>query len=228
MGLEMIFGIEPSEKNSAQVVINRQLEFYRRGEAGCLFAAHASLNPERFEWRLSVSNPEKSEIEKIIVSAISLNDISTQSIIFPTITTASDLKSFLAVLESVDYCSLEQQEEFCGAICLGYRMRIGELTSWMTGFGNFDFLPKTRRAPYTEVTFRSKPRPNYEYVLKEAPAGVIHLADMDMKGMQDIQLRSLWEGSFRNTERIIGGKPDLRSAAKTTFAIPMELWKQIS
>lgn len=61
--------------------------------------------------------------------------------------------------------------------------------------------------------------------MKEAPPGVIHLADMDMKGMQKIQFQSLWDGSFRNTERVIGHQPDLRSAAKTTFAIPLELWQ---
>lgn len=61
--------------------------------------------------------------------------------------------------------------------------------------------------------------------MKEAPEGVIHLADMDMKGMKDIQLQYLWDGSFKNTERIIGHKPDLRSAAKTTFAVPLEWWR---
>lgn len=111
-----------------------------------------------------------------------------------------------------------------GAMCLGYRMQVGDLKSWVTGFGNFDFLPKTSQAPYAEITFRTKPRPNYDYVLKEAPPGVIHLADMDMRGMQETQLRALWDGSFRNTERIIGQKPDLRSAAKTTYAIPKEKW----
>jgi hypothetical protein len=31
------------------IVIETQLEFYRRGGAGCLFAAHAAKNPQAFE-----------------------------------------------------------------------------------------------------------------------------------------------------------------------------------
>jgi hypothetical protein len=61
--------------------------------------------------------------------------------------------------------------------------------------------------------------------MKEAPQGVIHLADMDMKGMNENKFKSLWYGSFDRTEEIIGHKPDLRSAAKTTFALPRSLWR---
>lgn len=49
----------------------------------------------------------------------------------------------------------------------------------MTGFCDLPFLPATRRAPFTELTMRVKPRPNYEFQFKEAPPNVIHLADMD-------------------------------------------------
>jgi hypothetical protein len=120
---------------------------------------------------------------------------------------------------------LEQKEEFDDSMCLGYRVAVGDLTSWMTGFGPFAFLPKTRQAPFTEIIFRSKPRPQYDWVMKEAPPDLIHLADMDMKGMAEEQLRSLWEGSLTNTESVLGSKPNLRSAAKTTFAIPLRLWR---
>jgi len=61
--------------------------------------------------------------------------------------------------------------------------------------------------------------------MKEAPLGVIHLADMRMHGMSENKFQSLWYGSFDNTERVIGHKPDLRSAAKTTFAVPVSMWK---
>lgn len=140
-----------------QTVINRQLEFYRKGEAGCLFAAHASLNPDRFEWRFSVCDTERSQIEEVVRSAIDLEQVSTQSIIFPAVNSMNGLRDLLYVLPTVEHCFLEQEEEFMGSMCLGYRMHIGDLTSWITGFGSFDFLPKTRQAPYTEITFRTKP-----------------------------------------------------------------------
>lgn len=225
MSLETDRQINSYENAEEASIVERQLEFYRRGEAGCLFAAHASLNPDRFEWKFSVTRPESSRLEEIIRLAMTDNRISTQSIILPEVTTVDKLRVFLEILGNTKYCLLEQEEESFESICLGYRMKIGELKSLVTGFGNFDFLPKTRQAPYTEITFRSKPRPDYEYVMKEAPPDTIHLADMHMKGMSKPQLQALWDGSFRNTERVIGHKPDLRSAARTTFAIPIKLWK---
>ena len=120
--------------------------------------------------------------------------------------------------------SLEEEKRYRGRICLGFRLQVGELSSWLSGFGGFDFLPKTRQAVFTEIVFRTKSRPQYDWVMKETPEGVIHLADMDMKGMGEHKFKSLWHGSFATTEEVLGKKPDLRSAAKTTFAVPYKLW----
>lgn len=210
-----------------QAIIETQLEFFRKGKAGCLFAAYAAREPSRFGWRLSVSDVEKTQVEELIQAAIRLENVSTQSIIFPSVVTWEDLKKLLGVLREVALVSLEQEKEFNGSVCLGYRVSVGELKSWVTGFGGFDFFPKTRQSVFTEITFRVKPRPSYESVMKEAPLGVIHLADMDMKGMGENQFKSLWYGSFDSAEKILGHKPDLRSAAKTTFSVPLDLWKSV-
>ncbi len=209
-----------------QAIIETQLEFFRKGGAGCLFAAYAAKDPERFGWKLTVSEVEKVQIGELIRSAIALESVSTQSIIFPSVLKWEDLRHLLLTLKETPLVSLEQEEEFSGSICLGYRIAVGDLKSWVTGFGSFDFLPKTRQTVFTEITFRSKPRPPYEWVMKEAPEGVIHLADMDMKGMSENQFKSFWFGSFAHVEEILGQSPDLRSAAKTTFAIPVELWRK--
>ena len=208
-----------------KTVIETQLEFYRRGGAGCLFAAYAAADPSRYGWRLSVSNVDETGIEGLVQSAISLPEVSTQSIVFPSILTREDLRHLLFILKEVPSVSLEQEEEFKGSICLGYRVKVGDLKSLMTGLGSFDFLPKTRQSVFTEIVFRSKPKPDYEQVMKEAPPGIIHLADMNMKGMRENQFKALWYGSFDKTENILGHKPDLRSAAKTTFAVPPKLWE---
>ena len=209
-----------------KTIIETQLEFYRKGKAGCLFVAHAAGNPAKFEWRLSVCKIHKDDIEKLIQSAIELPDISTQSMIFPSVVTDQDLKELLWVLQETPSVVLEQQKEFEGAVCLGYRAKVNHLKSWMTGFGNFDFFPKTRQSVFTKIMFRSKPRPHYKKMMKKSPEGIVHLADMDMKGMSDNKFKSLWYGSFDNTENILGHKPDLKSAAKTTFAVPLSMWRK--
>lgn len=38
----------------SQLVIKTQLEFYKRGGTGCLLAAHAAQNPNKYEWWLYV------------------------------------------------------------------------------------------------------------------------------------------------------------------------------
>lgn len=153
----------------AQAIIEVQLEFFRKGGAGCLFAAYAAQDPARFEWKLTVSDVDRDEIENLIQSAIIAKNVSTQSIIFPSILRWEDLKHLLVVLREVLLVTVGQEEEFAGSVCLGYRIKVGEFTSWVTGFGGFDFLPKTRQSVFTEITFRSKPRPPYEWVMKEAP-----------------------------------------------------------
>jgi hypothetical protein len=209
-----------------RAIIQTQLEFYRKGGAGCLFAAHAASDPKKFDWRLTISHVDAAQITAIAQEAIYEPHISTQSIIFPTVVQAEDLLKLLSVLSEALPFSLGMQEQFKRMMCLGFRVKVGDEQSWVAGFGNFRFLPKTRQAVFTEVVFRSKSRPKYDHVMKEAPPGTIHVADMDMKGMSENKFKSLWYGSFDRTEKLLGHKPDLRSAAKTTYAVPVRLWRQ--
>ena len=205
-------------------IINNQISFYKSGGAGCLFAAHAAGDPEHYEWKFDVSEQDVKQVADAVYHAVAAPKVSTLSLLIPSITTVDDLVIFLQSLNDTDPFYLESEERFSESVCLGFRAKIGELVSWVTGFGNFSFLPLTRQAPCVELTIRTKPRPNYEWLFKPAPEGVIHLADMDMKGMSDQKLDVLWRGSLDNTEKKLNGKPDLMSAAKTTFALPMDHW----
>jgi hypothetical protein len=211
----------------SQSIIKTQLEFYKRGGAGCLFAAHAANNPSKYEWRLSICEVNAEKIEILVQEATTLPFISTQSIIFPSVIHSIDLINLLIVLQRVPSFFLELAEEYEKTMCLGFRAHIGDSVSWVTGLGGFSFLPKTRQSVFTEIVLRCKPRPNYEWVMKEAPENVLHLADMDMKGMSENKFKSLWYGSLDNTEKVLGHKPDLRSAAKTTFALPLYLLREV-
>ena len=156
-----------------RAVIQTQLDFYRKGGAGCLFAAHAASDPKKFDWRLTVSRVDAAQIAAIANEAISEPHISTQSIIFPSVVEAEDLPGLLSIMNGMPPFSLGMQEQFKRMMCLGFRVQVGDEQSWVAGFGNFRFLPKTRRAVFTEIVFRSKPRPKYDKVMKEAPVGTI-------------------------------------------------------
>ncbi|TSC72625.1 MAG: Uncharacterized protein G01um101438_342 [Parcubacteria group bacterium Gr01-1014_38] len=208
-------------------IVEDQLAFYRQGNAGCLFAAHAASDPEKFGWYFSVADVDPQQMESLIQEAISDEKISTKSIIFPKVLKRDDLKELLLAFKKVNSIFLGSAEECEDSICLGYRVRVGEEVSWMLGFGGFDFLPKTRQALFTEITFRCKPKPEYRQVMKESDPGVLHVAHMDMQGMREAKFKSLWYGSIDHAEEILGRPSDLRSKAKTTFAVPADLFKEL-
>jgi hypothetical protein len=208
---------------SEKDVVKTQLRFFEAKKAGCLFAAAAARDPLKYGWSHQCLLPRASDIDAAVRAGMDSREMTTLSLLFPTISAVTELLDLIRVLSHSEMIFLDQREECLGTLCLGFRARIGELLSYVTGFANFAFMPKTRRAPCVELTMRVKPRPNYEFVFKEAPPGIVHLADLDMLGMPREKLGKLWDNSFVRTNKILGAKPDLRSAARTSFSIPQEL-----
>lgn len=206
-----------------EAVRAKQLAFLMEKRAGCLFAAVAAQNPEKYGWFHKFPDIDDTAIDRCIAAAIEAPDVAMMSLVFPDVVSTEDLLHLIGVLRRCEMMSLEQVESMLGCTCLGFRAKVGELRSYVTGFGDFPFMPETRRAPFVELVMRVKPRPNYDFVFKEAPPDVIHLADLDMLGIERSRLWGLWDGSFVQTEKILGAKPDLRSAARTTFSIPSQL-----
>lgn len=216
-------GHDTREPMDRETVLARQLAFLKEKRAGCLFAALAAQDPRKYGWVHRFPEEQETAIDACIAAAINSPEATMVSLLFPEVVVTEDLLQLIMVLRRCEMLSLGQIESAFGYTCLGFRTKVGELRSYVTGFGNFSFLPKTRRAPFVELVMRVKSRPHYDFVFKEAPPGVIHLADLDMLGMERERLWGLWDGSFVQTERILGEKPDLRSAARTTFSIPSEL-----
>lgn len=214
---------------NAEEIISRQLAFYKKGRAGCLFAAVAAKKPSRYGWvQHVVFDFNQQKIDGLIEEAINTPDVTMVSLIFPTVTTPELLMKFIDSIQSGNFLFLEQSFSYEDMQCLGLRARIGSLSSWVSGFGPFEFFPLTRQAPYTELAFRVKPRPNYKKVLKPSPPNVIHLADLHMINMTWTVFRSLWFATFNKVEKILGRKPNQKSAAKTTFVVPWEQWLKAS
>lgn len=209
----------------ASDVIAAQLEFYRNKKTGCAFAAFAAKFPQKYGWSQKVISPDVTSIDAAIEEAIASADTTMVSLIFPDVRTPEALLSLVSIFQGCNYIFLEQNILFDEFRCLGFRAKVGSFVSWISGFGPFDFFPVTRRAPFTEVALRVKPRPNYKHIMKKAPDGVIHLADLDMLGMAEAVFKTMWNGSLERTAQLLGKKPDLKSAAKTTFSFPTTLTK---
>lgn len=200
-----------------------QYAFFQRGGAGCLFAAIAARKPSAVGWGTSICcKPKTFHIENIFSFFKRDTDVSTLSVVFPTVRSISDLIQLSKELESCDEMQLEQYEE-CGRLCLGFRLNVGGKQSWVAGFGPFEHFPATRQAPYTSIVVRVKDKPNYTKEIDKTPEGTLHVANMQIRGMKEHAFIKTNEQSYINTERVLGHKPDVFSAAKTTFSFPHNL-----
>lgn len=211
---------------SKNKIIDKQLSFYSSGSAGCMFAAIAAKNPSKYGWKHIILGVNYQKIDLATTRSIADNTVTTLSLIFPSIENPGGLVRLVKELQFCKNIFLEQRELFKGSWCLGFRARVGKYGSWISGFGNFEFFPETRRSPYVELIFRVKPRPAYDWVLKESPRDTIHVADLDMIDLSEKQLRRNWNNSFKKTAATLDHKPDLKSAAKTTFSIPEDILEE--
>lgn len=213
---------------TTQTVIDAQVEFFRKGRSGCTFAAYAARDPEFYEWHhVVVGSDAYGEIEDIIATAIADENISTLAMVFPEVDSEEKLDGLLPQLNG-QILFLHHTLDTDGNRCFRFRARVGADESNVSGFGPFPWMPLTRQTPYTGLVFRVGPRPDYDWHLKDPVEGIIHVADMDMKGMPDRTLRRMWRSSFLGTAGILTKEPDEESAAKTTFVIPVDRANQIS
>lgn len=197
-----------------------QRRFFSRNKAGCAFAAYAAKRPAKYGWASVILPVAADSIGQELGNAIADPTTQAISMIFPDVLSVDDLAGLVdACIDSglfVDEGYLENSTRF-----VRLRAKIGPDVSWVTGFGPFDFLPETRRAPFCELTVRVKPRPSYDWYFKDTVEGVVHLADLDMRGLSCRNLWKLWGASFETTKKILGHAPDEESAAKTTFVVPI-------
>ncbi|MGX5723167.1 hypothetical protein [Shinella zoogloeoides] len=207
-------------------ISKNHLAFFRRGGAGCLFAAIAAGKPSAMGWATAVCcKPYAFHIENILSYFKRHDNVSTLSVVFPTITTVPALALLARELETCDGMLVEQSERH-GRRCLGFRVNVGGKQSWVAGFGPFAHFPATRRAPYTSIVLRVKDKPKYIKEIDETPDGTLHVANMHIRGMGEHIFVRTNEQSYINTAKILGHKPDIFSAAKTTFSFPEDFFSQ--
>ncbi|HEV7289461.1 hypothetical protein [Sphingomonas sp.] len=213
---------------SGDAIVSEHLEFFVRNQSGCAFAAIAARDPAKYEWHHDlIMELDPGLIAARVDAARADPAISTLSIVFPAVTSVDELALLLAALPCGPIY-LHETLDTPKHRCYRFRAKVGEDESFVSGFGPFDFMPETRRTPYTSIVMRVKPRPVYDWYLKPPTEGLVHVADMDMKGIPDRRLQRLWNNTFLTVAGILGKKPDDESAAKTTFIIPLERAAHIS
>lgn len=203
------------------------LDFFVRNATGCAFAAHVARDPARFDWAIeTLGANDVDTIDEVISNAIGNGGISTLSLVFPEVTTEADLIALIPRLDR-EIIFLHEVINVNSKRCFRFRAKIGNDVSYISGFAPFNTMPITRRADLVSIVMRVGPRPNYDWNFKPPEVGVVHVADMDMKGLPDRKLERMWQNSFLRTAGLLGHKPDEESAAKTTFVVPLVQAPQI-
>lgn len=213
---------------TAGQVIEEHFAFFARNGSGCAFAAMAARDPAKYEWQAVVLFDEGVDaFNDVLRDAIADENVTTLSVIFPDACTDDGLDRLLPKLPGAQVFLHERHDTATNG-CFRFRARVGADEAYISGFGPFEYMPVTRQTPHTAIVTRVGPRPEYEWYLKEPEEGLVHVADMNMKGVPDKGLERMWNNSFIRTAGLLGKKPDEESAAKTTFVIPEARADQIS
>lgn len=175
--------------------MDKNLDFIRKGKTGCVFATIMARTPDKIGWK-RIINPDKLYIPK---------DANIVSYVFE----GKDK-------EWVKNWALknEMYEDITSKNTTGLRYKGENGVSWVQYFGQ-DSHVKTRQTPNAELLFCVKlPKKSY---LKVGFKGVLHLAHASIEHLKDKTLDFIWDKSHERTKEILGFKPTVEEAAKTTF-----------
>lgn len=165
------------------------------GKIGCTFAALFAKRPELVGW-VTIAKPIDFKIPA---------DAFILSIQFPGETKQTVLEWALNngfYLENI------------GGGCEGLRYNIDVDVAWVQYFGP-DSHVLTRQAPIPELMMCVK-RPLGSY-FKVGYNGILHLAHASVRHLAKNKVDKLWETSHIQTAKLLGHKPNLSEAAKTTY-----------
>lgn len=178
----------------------KNLKWLQSGKTGCTFATLFAKSPESVGW-------EFFDYQEFMVK--NLFQIVTANIVcinFPSHFTKKDVENWAYK------CGFYKEET--SPTTYGLRIKCKEGISWVQYFGK-DSHVKTRQSPEPMLMYCNKLNKNY-YV-KVGWKGILHLAHAYSEKYTKAVYDLLWERSFKQTEKLLGHKPTIIEASKTTF-----------
>lgn len=205
------------------------LDWVRRGQTACQFASVLSTKYERAGWQ-SVVVPSRCQptilvdhVDSLLAAAQDHAEI--VQLVFPYVVTPESLVELIHDLCVGPNWYWEEIDGDDEAVLVGLRWLLptGRHVSWNVGFGPFDFLPFTRRGPFTAVLVRVSPikrTSNSPDVYGRTP---VHLADMDDLLPSDKVRTALNEKTRAAKTDYLAGEMIDAARARVTFRIPGHL-----
>ena len=224
------------------LVLDVQRHWHGRAQHACRFAQLMGKFPGAHGWAtLVVSEKDETSWPDEIWDGIrariqeALADERTQalSIFAPGVLTGPGLVRLLRDLKDKAGWSMTEARPpaYPEMLTIGLRLSLPTepaVASWAVGFGPFSFLPLTRQAPFTEIAFATKPKPEKPRSHRlSKDRSVAHLADIPIN-IPDKTFETWWPDTQKGKKIILGGADDSIAKAKVTYAVPATLWEQNS
>ncbi|MCS5348278.1 hypothetical protein NYT34_02900 [Staphylococcus aureus] len=206
--------------------------WHSKGQSGCVFAQSiAKKHVDCSGWKSEIINYNNiKSLDNLIEKSIKQNGCEVLSLLLPTIV---NLEKFVEILSNIlkesKYLFIEKinypnEKE----VSLPFRVNINSINnpvlSWVMIFGPFESFPNTRQSPIAEICIRVKPKPKNIYSKLNQNKNIAHLADTPFFLKEEI-IDKTWIATHKNTEYILGHKPNLKSAAKTSITISNKLFR---
>lgn len=105
--------------------------------------------------------------------------------------------------------------------------KVVDVDAWPLFFADLDFLPLTRRAPFTELAIPLKPKRSKNPPELSNDWEASHLADVPAPVPVTESFKAMLDNTSALKRGILGdaGYASLGASARTTLAVPQELWE---
>ncbi|MHA7268387.1 hypothetical protein [Arthrobacter sp. HLT1-20] len=207
------------------------LDWVKRGQTGCRFASRLARDDIAARWEsvLISKNIPSEDLATHVCEVILSLDKRTElvQLIFPHI---EEIDQLIGLINDLCAPNLnwfwEAQDSYDdGWVDVGLRWILpdGEHVAWALGFGPFEFLPVTRRAPIASIVLRTSPLKRTSETRDGHDLIPVHAADMDDLLDGDDDLRKLLTSATKESKLKYVAEEHAQSArARVTFKLPRE------
>lgn len=201
------------------------LNWVQHSATGCRFATHLAVRRQQAGWLpVTVSQRlEDKDFHRTITAVIrDTPGVELTLLAFPWVETPEDLVELIRQMASCPGWWWEEAP--AGAthdgVLVGLRWALpsGKSASWALGLAPFDFMPFTRRAPWTSIVLR--PQDPAQQAPKEGLAPV-HLAQVPhFLGDRGRYKGEVWTSTERLRSALLAGELEAAAKARVTFNVP--------
>ena len=202
-------------------------DWMARGQTSCRFASVLARRSEEASWHTFTVTSELEDadladiLDRVLRESVESSEL--VQILFPGVNSAEELCGLVRNLtQSPGNWYWEEMEGDEDEICVGLRWVLPskQHVAWIVGFGPFDFLPFTRRAPITTLAVRTSEIKRTKYELSDLGTIPVHLADVDDLLPNQETRNKLTEATVAAKKKYLDGEHVSAARARVTFRIP--------